>query len=155
MRKSSKLGGYIALIVAAFSGPVAAADPPSKLASGLLALESSDYTQAEQDLKAALREGARGGALLGLSRVELSTGRYAEAVKTAASAESDRAVAADAVAVRAEALTRLGKWNDAIAALEPLRSDPKARRARLLLGQLLHHDRAAPRRRRPAALDHF
>ena len=38
--------------------------------------------------------------------------------------------------MRAEALTRLGKWNEAIAALEPLRNDPKARRARLLLGQL-------------------
>jgi tetratricopeptide (TPR) repeat protein len=126
------------LVVAILAGSdrVRAADAPSKLEQGLAALEASDYDAAEKTLKSIPPGKDRGAALLGIARVELATGRYAEATKTAASAEAERAVRADAVSVRGEALARQGKLSEAVAALESIKSDPSARRARLLLGQL-------------------
>ncbi|HEX9297227.1 MAG TPA: tetratricopeptide repeat protein, partial [Polyangiaceae bacterium] len=131
----------VALLVAlAIATPVArgfAANPPAgKLETGLAALEASDYESAEKELKAAAQGSSRGAALVGLARVQLATGRYAEAQKTAKSAEGDRSAQADAVSVRAEALARQGKLSEAVAALETVKTDPNARRARLLLGEL-------------------
>src|SRR5258708_37537092 len=88
------------------AGRLEAADALSKLDQGLAALEASDYDLAEKNLKAVPPGKDRGAALLGIARVELATGRYAEATKTAASAEAERTVRADAVSVRGEALAR-------------------------------------------------
>ena len=73
-----------------------AADAPSKLEQGLTALEASDYDLAEKSLRAVPQGKDRGAAIVGIARVELATGRYAEATKTAAGAEADRAVRAEA-----------------------------------------------------------
>jgi len=113
-----------------------AADEPSKLEQGLAALEASNYDLAEKSLKAAAQGKDRGAALVGMARVELATGRYAEATKTAASAEADRGVRSDAIAVHGDALARQGKAAEAVTLLESVKSEPNARRARLLLGQL-------------------
>jgi len=86
-----------------------AADAPSKLEQGLTALEASDYDLAEKSLRAVPQGKDRGAAIVGIARVELATGRYAEATKTAAGAEAERAVRADAIAVRGEAMARQGK----------------------------------------------
>jgi tetratricopeptide (TPR) repeat protein len=118
------------------AGRLEAADTPSKLEQGLAALEASDYDLAEKSLKAVPQGKDRGAALLGLARVELATGRYAEATKTAASAEAERAVRTDAISVRGDALARQGKLSEAVTLLESVKSDPDARRARLVLGQL-------------------
>ncbi|HKQ70932.1 MAG TPA: tetratricopeptide repeat protein, partial [Polyangiaceae bacterium] len=128
--------GIPAFSIVALSGVASRAQAPSKLEAGLAMLESSDYEAAEKSLKSLTQGATRGPALLGLSRVELATGRYAEAAKTAASAQSDRAVRSDAAAVQADALSRLGKITEAISVLETVKNDPNARRARLLLGEL-------------------
>jgi tetratricopeptide (TPR) repeat protein len=130
------LGLWLLASVVFHASKAQAADGAAPLEKGLGALEASDYDLAEKTLKAIVAGKDRGAALVGVARVELATGRYAEAAKTASSAESERAVHADAVSVRAEALARQGKLGEAVALLEPLRSDPSARRARLLLGQI-------------------
>jgi tetratricopeptide (TPR) repeat protein len=114
----------------------ARADAPSKLEQGLTELEASTYDQAEKDLRAAAQGQKRGAALVGVARVQLATGKYAEAVKTAASALTDRSSQAEAASVGAEALARQGKISEAMTQLETVKNDPSARRARLLLGQL-------------------
>lgn len=118
----------------------------SKLDSALAALEASDYGAAERDFAAALRGPARGAALLGRARVELATGRYAEAARSAYEAtQADRTVALEAACVRAEALEREGKIGEAASLLESVQSAPTARRARLLLGSSTWPWAAAPR----------
>lgn len=113
------------------------AEPPaSKLDAGLAALRTTDWAAAERDLTAAASGRDRGAALLGLARVDLGTGRYAEAAAHAEKAAADAKVRLDAVAVRAEALRRLGKLDEAIKLLESVENDALARRARLLLGEL-------------------
>lgn len=72
------------------------------------------------------------------TRVELWTGRYAEAAKTAAKASRLGAAAEVMIAPwRAEALARQGKQDDAIKVLRSVENEAKAHRARLLLGELL------------------
>jgi len=114
----------------------AGADAPSTLEQGLTELEASSYDQAEKDLRSASQGPKRGAALVGVARVQLATGRYADAVKTAASASTDRSSKAEAASVGAEALVRQGKMPEAMTLLETVKSDPSARRARLLLGEL-------------------
>jgi tetratricopeptide (TPR) repeat protein len=135
-RSRRHLGSLLVITSLGAGARARAADSPSKLEQGLNALEASDYDAAEKSLKSVAAGKDKGAALLGIARVELATGRYAEATRTAASAETERAVRADAVSVRGEALARQGKLTEAVAALESIKSDPGARRARLLLGQL-------------------
>src|SRR5262245_4236874 len=119
----------------------ARADAPSTLEQGLTELEASSYDQAEKDLRSAAQGPKRGAALVGVARVQLATGRYADAVKTAASASTDRSSKAEAASVGAEALARQGKMPEAMTLLETVRSEPSARRARLLLGELRSEER--------------
>jgi cellulose synthase operon protein C len=109
-----------------------------RLEAGLAALEQSQYAAAQRELEPLARTGPeRGSALVGLARVQLATGHYEEASRTARLAgQADAIVQPDAAAVGAEALARLGKPTEAIALLEPFQTDAKARRARVLLGQL-------------------
>jgi tetratricopeptide (TPR) repeat protein len=128
----------VPLFVAAFAGMSRSAEAePSKLEQGLAALDASDYDKAEKDLRASLQGPKRADALVGLARVELATGRYAEAQRSAVSAQTDPSVQAEATAVGAEALIRQGKNPEALSALEAVRGRPNARRARLVLGGLL------------------
>jgi tetratricopeptide (TPR) repeat protein len=129
---------FAAVIAAATGLARSAGAEPTKLEQGLAALDASDYDKAEKDLKEAAKGPKRGAALLGLAKVQLATGKYADAHGSAASAQkTDPAVAADAAGVGAEALIRQGKLSEAQLALEGVRNQPNARRARLLLGQLL------------------
>lgn len=106
---------------------------------GLDALEASEYASAERELtKAATNAAEKGPALLGLARVQLLTGRYVDAVKTAdQAANADKKIKPDAMWVKAEALSRQGKLDEAEKALRSVESDAEARRARLFLGELL------------------
>jgi cellulose synthase operon protein C len=126
----------IAITLAVASSRAASAATP--LENGLNALESSDYATAENQLRTASQAGAanRSSALIGLARVELATGRYAEAAKSAASAAVEKGARAEAAAVQAEALARQGKSAEAVSLLEGVKGDPLARRARVLLGEL-------------------
>lgn len=67
----------------------------------------------------------------------MSTGRYAEAKLMAErAARIDKKLRLEAMALQAEALSRMGEKQEAISLLEPLYAEPKARRLRLILGEL-------------------
>ena len=138
MLTSPKVGSTLAVAIALLSGG-AQADVTSPLETGLSAFESSDYETAEKQLKTAAQTGnatQRSAAQIGLARVQLATGRYAEAAKSAASAESDKGARSEATVVHADALARQGKLAEAISLLEGIKSESGARRARVLLGEL-------------------
>jgi tetratricopeptide (TPR) repeat protein len=129
--------GLVVAVVIALSPAVLQAEP-SLVEAGVQALESSDYEKAEKHFKAATQTGTaanRSAGFVGLARVQLATGRYAEAAKSAG-ASSDRAARAEAAAVQAEALARQGKATEAVTLLEGVKGEAGARRARVLLGEL-------------------
>jgi tetratricopeptide (TPR) repeat protein len=139
MSKPPRVGLFVLLAIAAVSSRLYAESASSTLEAGLAALESTDYETAEKQFKALAQTGSvaqRSSARIGLARVELATGRYAEAAKSAASAETEQKARAEATAVHAEALSRQGKTSEAIALLEGVKGDPGARRAKVLLGEL-------------------
>jgi tetratricopeptide (TPR) repeat protein len=114
--------------------------PPPRvgLQGGLDALEASEYATAEAELtKASQTPADKGKALVGLARVALATGRYAEAVKRADEAmRADKAVKANAAVAKAKALAAQGKVDEAVRVCEDAKAPPEARRVRLLLGEL-------------------
>lgn len=113
--------------------------PPAKrLAEAEEAFDKSEYADAEAGFRAAAVGKQRGPALTGLARVMLITGRYGEAIKTARNAaKSGKEVARQAHVVAAKALRRQGKLAEAKGELQKVTSDPEAREARLLMGELL------------------
>jgi tetratricopeptide (TPR) repeat protein len=114
--------------------PAARADAPPEVARARAAMAKGDYAAAEKDLAAAKGEGA----LLARARLELVTGKYAAAVATAKSAAALGGKARiEAAPLRAEALAAQGKVDDAIAACREVEAEDDARRARLVLGELL------------------
>jgi len=78
---------FAAVIAAAVGLDRSAGAEPTKLEQGLAALDASDYDKAEKDLKEAAKGPKRGAALLGLAKVQLATGKYADAHGSAASAQ--------------------------------------------------------------------
>ncbi|MBI4702044.1 MAG: tetratricopeptide repeat protein [Deltaproteobacteria bacterium] len=111
---------------------------PSAFERARSALARSDYPQAEQLLGEAAAGPQRGAALLLRARLELWTGRYAQAEQSAReAARATKPLAVEAAPWLGEALARQGKRDEAIAALEQVAPAPEARRARLVLGELL------------------
>ncbi len=157
MRISSVVFGHLLVALAlgcapaaakpAVSKPAAAAkkkrvkkakDPKKALADGHAALTASKYAEAEALFRSAMVGKVRGAASIGLSETLLMTGRYGEAVKEAnGAAKYDKAAKGDAAYFEAEALRRQGKLDEAIAVLRNVEKLPDARRARLLLGEVL------------------
>lgn len=132
--------------------PAAVADPPSKaapkaakgkspkqrLSDGEKAWTESRYADAEADFRAAAVGKQRGEALVMLGKVLLITGRYTDAVETAKqAARTGKGAKAEAAWIEGAALRREGKLAEAEAALRAVENLPEARRARLLLGELL------------------
>ncbi|MCK6531877.1 MAG: tetratricopeptide repeat protein [Polyangiaceae bacterium] len=105
--------------------------------AGREALDASKYGEAEAHFRAALGGAKRGEAALGLAETLLVTGRYDEAVKTARTAAASKATKLEAAWVEGEALRRQGKLAESEAALRKVEKEPEARRARLLLGEVL------------------
>ncbi|HEU4537205.1 MAG TPA: tetratricopeptide repeat protein, partial [Polyangiaceae bacterium] len=120
--------------------PAPPAKPPPRvgLQGGLDALEASEYATAEAELtKAAQTPAEKGRALVGLARVALATGRYAEAIKRAdEAARADKAAKPEAALAKAKALAAQGKVDEAVRACEEVKGAPEARRVRLFLGEL-------------------
>jgi cellulose synthase operon protein C len=137
----SPLVALLVLVVASRAGAapsVAALRAVPHLSAGLSALEQSDYGAARRELELASRGADRPAALIGLARLELATGNAKKAAATAErAARLDPASRPEADCVQAEAMARTGKRTDAIALLSPYRWDPSARRAKVLLGELL------------------
>ena len=111
--------------------------PAQNLAAGETALRESRYADAEKLLRAAAVGKQKGRALTLLAEVQLITGRYQDAHKTALTAMKVKTARSAAAAVGAEALRRQGQLNEAEALLKQVYADPDARRARLLLGEVL------------------
>lgn len=113
----------------AFAQPRSAA-----LAEGLKALAASDYAKAETELGKASEPEAK----IALGRAALEQGKFAEADRHAGAAMNG-ALKNRATVLRAEVLLAQGKQKEAIALLEPLKSQKggDAREAKLLLGETL------------------
>lgn len=111
--------------------------PAQRLARGEQRRLTSDYAGAEADFRAAAAAGQGAPAQLGLARVLLITGRYAEAVTAARAAATQSAeLAEEARLVAAEALRRDGHGDEAKAELQAFAERKEARKAHLLLGEL-------------------
>ena len=123
--------------VASQAAPAAPLTPEQRLAAGRQRLDVSDYAGAEADFRAAAVAQSRAAALLGLAQTLLVTGRCDAAAATAREAAGAGADAADAAVIEGEALRRQGKLEEAEAALRRVEKAPQARRARLLLGEVL------------------
>jgi tetratricopeptide (TPR) repeat protein len=115
---------------------VSASAQQGSLADVRKLVDRGAYTEALEALKPASGKDAAAADLL-RAEIELRTGKYAEAEKSAERAAKDKAQKPAAVALRAEALAARGKLADAIAALRDVEAEPEARRARLLLGEYL------------------
>ena len=113
-----------------------AADPTA-LEKAQSAFARGDYATATKEAESA-KGGDRAKALLLKARVELKTGKYADAEKTAKTAAGlgkEHKIAA--APLRAMALAAQGKTADAIAAAKEVEGEDTAHRARLVLGELL------------------
>jgi tetratricopeptide (TPR) repeat protein len=126
-------------IVAASPAATASPEPASSpIARAERALDASRYAEAERLFSAELAGENATRARLGLGRVLLETGRYAEAEQTLVPDELEGDDARfEAAALKAESLLARGLDQEAEALLRPLSAEPLARRARLLLGELL------------------
>ncbi|AKT42296.1 tetratricopeptide repeat protein [Chondromyces crocatus] len=119
--------------------PLVEATPGTALSRARAAIDRGEYADAEKEVTPLLRDAAsRAEATLLKAEIELRTGRYDEAQKTATAAAGLGAKAKiAAAALRAEALANLGKVDEAIAAAREVEREDGARRARLVLGELL------------------
>ncbi|WP_438018994.1 tetratricopeptide repeat protein [Sorangium sp. So ce315] len=140
MRSHSIRRSLAALLVAAACAAQvpASAEPPASLARAEALLAQGDHAGAERVLAALQGGPERAPALLVKARIELLTGRYDDAAKTAkAAAALGKEARIAAAPLRAEALARRGKTAEAIAAAREVEREDEARRARLVLGELL------------------
>lgn len=122
--------------------PASAGEEPAQRAvdpldAGWKAFRESAYGEAESRFREALAREEVERAALGLAHVLLVTGRYDDAIGATERIEREPALVREARVVRAQALRRMGKLEEAEAALEGVMKDAEARRGRLLLGEIL------------------
>ena len=124
-------------LAASLLAPAAAlaADPLEKAQTFI---GRGDYAAAEKELASATSGPDRVKAILALARLQLTTGRPADAIATAKTAAGlGKDARNEAVAIKGEALAAQGKISDAIAAFREVQNEDGARRARLFLGEML------------------
>ena len=118
--------------------PDADAAGPGAVGRAALLEQKGDYAAAEKELDTVTSGAEQADALLAKARLQLLTGRYADAAKTASRASSlGPKVKLQAAPVVAEALAAQGKVKEAIDALKDVADEAEAHRARLVLGELL------------------
>jgi tetratricopeptide (TPR) repeat protein len=118
---------------------------PARAESGAEALDRAaaavargDYALADKELASVTSGPARAKAALAQARLALLTGRFADAEKAAKGAVGmGKEARAEAAAIRGEALAAQGKTAEAIKVLKEVEGDDDARRARVVLGELL------------------
>src|SRR5690349_19765774 len=134
--RKGPLAAALALAAGLATTPAVADDPAIGRAEA--AVSRGDYALAEKELTSVRSGPDRAKAELAAARLMLLSGRYEAAIAAAKSAAGlGRGARADAAALRAEALAAQGKIQEAIAACREVQSDDAARRARLVLGELL------------------
>lgn len=100
--------------------------------------QKGDYAAAEKELDAVTSGPELADALVAKARLQLLTGRYAAAAKTASRALTlGKSAKLKAAPVVAEALAAQGKLNEAIDAVKDVADEDGSHRARLVLGELL------------------
>ena len=125
-------------LITASSALTFAADEDPVLARAAALVARGEYDLASKEIASLKASGKRAGAELLEARIQLGTGFYAKAAATAkAAASRGKQAKIEAAAIRADALARLGKTSEAIAVLKEVAGEDDARRARLLLGELL------------------
>jgi tetratricopeptide (TPR) repeat protein len=125
----------VAVLVLAPAGARAQDDP---LERARTAFALSRYAVAEEELAKVPGLDRKGDALVLRARIALRTGRYAEAAESARRAvRMGGALEIAAAPWLAEALARQGKTAEALKALEDVKTEPAAHRARVALGELL------------------
>ncbi|WP_437915473.1 tetratricopeptide repeat protein [Sorangium sp. So ce302] len=140
MRNHSIRRSLAALLVAAACAAAAPAsgEPSPSLSRAEALLAQGDYAEAEKVILSLQGGKERAAALLAKARIELLTGRYDDAAKTAkAAAALGKEARIAAAPLRAQALARRGRMAEAIAAVREVEREDEARRARLVLGELL------------------
>ncbi|MFT3765731.1 MAG: tetratricopeptide repeat protein [Minicystis sp.] len=132
----SALAAILAASITAIAAPAAADNEAFTRANA--AVSRGDYALAEKELGSITSGADRAQALVKVARLQLLTGRYAEAIATAKTAAGlGKDARNEAAAIRGEALWTQGKTAEAIAALKEVEHEDGARRARLLLGEIL------------------
>lgn len=112
-----------------------AADALDRAAS---AVARGDYALAEKELASVKSGKERVEALRRAARLELLQGRYADAIATAKTlAGLGKEARNEAAAIKGEALASQGKTAEALAALKEVENEDGARRARLMIGEIL------------------
>jgi len=111
--------------------------PDARLARGLTRLGQSRYADAEADLNAGLSGSNKAAALLGLSDLLLTTGRYTEAVDRAKLAQAAGADGQASALAQARALRAAGQTEAALALMRAIPLKDAGPEQRLLLGELL------------------
>ena len=111
--------------------------PDARLVRGMTRLGQSRYADAEADLTAALAGSNKGAALLGLSELMLTTGRYAEAIERAKLAQAAGAEGQASALAQAQALRATGEVDAALRLLRAIPLKQAGSEQRLLLGELL------------------
>jgi cellulose synthase operon protein C len=135
----TRLGAaLLAAAALATASPSLAQSPGQQaLARAQAAAGRGDYALAQKEL-ASVTGPERAEAAVAQARLLLLTGKYSEAVAAAKKAAGlGREARAAAAPIRAQALAAQGKTAEAIAAVKEVESDDTARRARLVLGELL------------------
>jgi len=114
--------------------PAAAAPTPAeRLAQAELALGESRYAAAEESFRALIGGSVGAAAQRGLGRVLMLTGRQVDAQAALRAGAADL----DTATLLSESLFQSGQSSAALQLLGTLKERPEARRARLLLGQIL------------------
>jgi cellulose synthase operon protein C len=111
--------------------------PDARLARGLTRFGQSRYADAEADLRAALAGADKASALLGLSELMLTTGRYPEAIERAKAARAAGADEQQVAQAQARALRSSGEVEAALAAVDAVSAPSQGPALRLLKGEIL------------------
>lgn len=120
------------------SAAVVAKSPAQQLEDAESALRQSRYAEAARAFESLLNSSFRERALLGLAECRLLTGDYQAALKAVEPlVKKPSKVMVPARVLEARAWRQTGDLEAAKRALAPVQSEPKARSARLLLGEIL------------------
>lgn len=117
--------------------PESALTPAARLARGITRLAQSRYAEAQADLLAALDGSDKAAALLALSELMLTTGRYPEAIERARLALAAGADPELGALAQARALRASGEVEAALSLLAAVPQASAGAELRLLFGELL------------------
>ena len=128
----------LAVSVALFGAAAVARAESEAFQQERTAIVHGDYAAAEKVLSVVNGGSDRAKALIEVARIQLLSGRYADAIATTKKlVPLGQDAKNEAAALRGDAFARQGKMSEALAALREVETEEGARRARVELGELL------------------